>query len=334
MAIKKKWLLLLLASVLLSLAAPLALGGLSQFKLLERLSWGFALLLALMMVISWAFDTLRTQFLMGLMGWRVGFREAALTTMSAEFAGVATPGGVGLIPTYAFLFNRLGVTLGKSVGLAGLIVVTDLAIYGTILPLAAIIQLLTGAGQPRALRLVAIVVLVVAGGARLVWFAVRHHRRFCSFLGQQMGKSPRLARRRWRLGRGLVEFLRALRLLKQMSWSELLALYLITLNLWLPRYLILVMVLDSVGQYVPLAYLLMTQGVLNLGGQVLAMPGGAGTVEGGYAALMRPYLSLDVIAFTLLVWRSYSYYWYLLVGGPIFLYQTGKAARELLGKRI
>ena len=99
-----------------------------------------------MVGISWAFNALRTQFLLAFMGQRVGFGEAALTTISAEFAGVTTPGGVGMVATYAFLFNRLGVSLGKSVGVVGLIVVTDLAIYGTILPLAAIIQLLTGAG--------------------------------------------------------------------------------------------------------------------------------------------------------------------------------------------
>jgi glycosyltransferase 2 family protein len=334
MAIKKKWLLLLLASIFLSLAVPLALGGLSQFKLLPRLSWEIAVLLAVMVVISWVFNALRTQFLLGFMGQRLGFREAALTTISAEFAGITTPGGVGMVATYAFLFNRLGVSLGKSAGLVGLIVLTDLAFYGTILPLAALIQLLTGAGQPRALRLVAIVVVVVAGAARLFWVAARHHRRFCSFLAQQMGKTPWLAQRRWRLGRGMVEFLQVLRLLGKMSWSQRLALYLITLDFWLPRYLILFMVLASLGQYVPVAYLVMTQGVLNLGGQVLAMPGGAGTVEGGYAALMRPYLSLEVIAFTLLVWRTYSYYCYLLVGGPIFLYKTGKAARDLLNRKV
>ena len=105
MATKKNWLLLLLASLGLSLAVPLALGGLSQFRLLHRLSVGVILLLILLKLISWAFNALRIQILGGFHGKGGGFGEAALTTISAEFAGVTTPGGVGMAATYAFLFN-------------------------------------------------------------------------------------------------------------------------------------------------------------------------------------------------------------------------------------
>jgi hypothetical protein len=33
------------------------------------------------------------------------------------------------------------------------------------------------------------------------------------------------------------------------------------------------------------------------------------------------------------VWRTYNFYWYLLVGGPIFLYKTGHAAQKLLTRK-
>jgi len=45
-------------------------------------------------------------------------------------------------------------------------------------------------------------------------------------------------------------------------------------------------------------------------------------------------MGLEALAFTLLVWRTYTFYWYLIIGGPIFLYETGGAAHRLLrGKR-
>ncbi|MGA7874334.1 MAG: hypothetical protein WCA08_01625 [Desulfoferrobacter sp.] len=45
---------------------------------------------------------------------------------------------------------------------------------------------------------------------------------------------------------------------------------------------------------------------------------------------MSAYLSSEDIAFSLIAWRTYTFYWYLIVGGPIFLIKTGKAARDIL----
>jgi hypothetical protein len=30
----------------------------------------------------------------------------------------------------------------------------------------------------------------------------------------------------------------------------------------------------------------------------------------------------------------FTFYWYLILGGPIFIYQAGRAARVLLGKKV
>ena len=304
MSTRKKWFLLLLASLGLSLVVPLALGGLSQFRLAQRFSWEALLLLTLLQVISWAFNALRVQFLLGFLGRNVGFGEAALTTISAEFAGATTPGGVGMPATYIFLFNRLGLSLGGAAGVVGINVVTDLAVYAVIVPLAAGLLLLQWPATHQGLSLALVSLALVAGGAFFLWNLVRHHRRFYRFIGVQLGKVPWLARRRWRLGRTMVEFLRAVRLLRQMTWPQRWALFLITLNFWLPRYLILILIIDMAGQSVPTAYLLLAQAVMHLGGQALATPGGAGTVDVGYTLFMRPYMSLETIGFTLLVWRT------------------------------
>ncbi len=321
---------MLLASLGLSLAAPLALGGLAQFRLLHRLTIGAILLLIFLKVVSWAFNALRAQFLLSFAGREVGFRDAALITISAEFAGVTTPGAVGMAATYTFLFNRLGLSLGRAAGVVGLIVVTDLALYGTIMPAAAFLQVLQGGWTYQNLRLVGLSLAVVGAGAYCFYALVRHHRLVCGFMGRQVSKVPWLARRRWRLGRATVDFLRAVRLLRQMTWPQRLALYLITLDFWLPRYLILLLVIDMVNQSVPAAYLLLTQALLHLGGQASFIPGGAGIEDGGYAAFMSPFMSVEAIAFTLLVWRAFTFYWYLVVGGPIFVYKAGRAAWDLL----
>ena len=72
--------------------------------------------------------------------------------------------------------------------------------------------------------------------------------------------------------------------------------------------------------------------MLHLGGQASFIPGGGGIEEGGYVAFMRPFMGAQALAFTLLVWRAFTFYWYLVVGGPIFVYKAGRAAWDLLSK--
>jgi hypothetical protein len=48
---------------------------------------------------------------------------------------------------------------------------------------------------------------------------------------------------------------------------------------------------------------------------------------------MSPYLPREALAFTLIVWRTYNFYWFLIIGGPIFLYETAHAAHNLLSKK-
>ena len=327
--LKKSWLWLLAASILLSLAVPLALGGFSQFALLHRLSWWAALVLALLAFISWGFNALRTQILMGGLGRSISFTGAALTTMSAEFAGVATPGGVGMPATYTLLFHHLGITVGEAFGLVSAIVVTDLVFFALLMIMAVIGEIFSGAASPSNLKLIFLTLLILGGGTALMVTLSLNFRRVYHYVSRQMAKVPWLARRRLRLARGTVHFRRSLRTLRQMSWLSLAALLGVTFGFWLPRYMVLVVVLYLVGAQVPLAYLLLAQGLLNMGGQVFGLPGGGGTEDAAYAALLSPYLSAQPLAFSLLVWRTYNFYWFLILGAPIFLYQTGDAARNL-----
>ena len=332
--LKKSWVWLLVASILLSLAVPLALGGFKQFELLHRLSRWAAIVLTMLALISWAFNSLRTQMLMAALGQSISFRKAALVTISAEFAGVSTPAAVGMPATYTFLFHNLGNSVGEALGLVSVIVVTDLVYFGTIMTLAVLVEVFIGTGAQHSPKLAALIALIIVGGSLAFAALVLNFRRVYHFVGRQMEKVPWLACKRYSLARGTVRFLKAVRLLRKMPRRQLVKLYLITLGFWLPRYLVLVVVVYLVGASIPFFYLILVQGVLNMAGQILLMPGGGGTEDAGYAAFLSPYMGLEALAFTLLVWRVYTFYWYLIIGGPIFLYETGGAAHKLLrGKR-
>ena len=59
-----------------------------------------------------------------------------------------------------------------------------------------------------------------------------------------------------------------------------------------------------------------------------------GTVDAGHAAFLSPYLDRETLAFSLLVWRTYTFYWFLIVGGPIFLFKMGQVAHDLISQRV
>jgi uncharacterized protein (TIRG00374 family) len=332
LGVKKSWAWLLIVSVVLSLAVPFILGGFSQFKQLNKLPWWAALLLTLLALISWAFNALRTQMLMGAMDEKISFRKAALTTIAAEFAGVSTPSSVGMPATYTFLFHNLGITVGEALGLVTIIMLTDITYFGSLMLLAMAVEFFGGSGQI-SLDMVAPVLTVIAGGAAVIVLLITNFRRVYHFVTRQMAKFSWTASRRYSLARGTVHFLRATRTLKKMSWPNLVLLYFITVGFWLPRYMLLIVIIHLVGAHIAFAYLLLVQGVLNLGGQMFVIPAGGGVVDTAFAAFLSPYMSAEPLAFTLLVWRTYTFYFYLIIGGPIFLYETGQAAQNFLSRR-
>ncbi len=330
--LKKHWPVLLAASICLSLLVPFLLGGLGQFQLLSHLHWWVPLIFILMIVCSWFSNSHRLRHVTGAMARPLALGEGMTMTAAAEFAGVATPGSLGMAGTYTYLFKQQGVSLGAAMGMLAVIVVTDLLFYGTLMPFAAIAMLFEGSDYANAAALVTVVLGVVGAGALLLYVLIRHYRQIYRFLSRKLARIQWLANRRFRLARMMMEFVHAFRLIGRMSWQQRLGLYFSTVGYWLPRYGILLVVIPLLGKTVPFAYLFLVQGALNLGGQMFILPGGGGVVDAGYAALMSPYLDKQTLAITLLVWRTFTFYWYLVVGGLIFMVKTGKAARTLLEK--
>ncbi len=326
---RRRYLLLLFISICLTLVVPAIFGGGEVFRQVLHLSWPAVLLLLALSLVGWGFNAARVQLLLGEMRRPVGIVEGALITIAAEFAAAATPAASGMPATYIFLFSRTGVRLGKAVGLVMIIILLDVLYFCTAMFLAALVMLVVR--NPFGTQLVIGVALLLVGGAAvLIWLLVRYFRPMLHGLSRLMARFAWLARRRYRLARGAVDLLHALRAFRSLPWPRRAALYLFSVGYWLPRYLVLVVAVSLVARHVPVAYLFLIQGLLNLGGQMLVIPAGGGGVDAGYLGLMAAYLPHANAAFTLIIWRSFTFYWYLIVGGPIFLLKTGREARALL----
>lgn len=332
MRLKKSYMFLLMASILLMLAVPLVFGGFDQFKLLNRISWKLALIVLVIIAVSWTFNAARLRLLLRAMDRPIDMGEGALITIAGEFAGNATPGAIGLPVTYTFLLRKLKLSFGSAMGMVSVIVLMDVIFYGTLMPLAAVILFFEKA--PHTSRMAAIIAVLVIGASITLWALFKYYPAVCSFIGRWMDRVKWLAPYRLRLRRMFVDYIRALRLLRRISWRQRIGLYVVTIGYWMPRYLLLVVLILTVGQKaVPFTYLFLLQGLLNLGGQIIIMPGGGGGVDVAYSFFMRPYLSPQAIGLTLLLWRACTYYLYLLLGAPVFFYKTGKIARELLNRK-
>jgi uncharacterized protein (TIRG00374 family) len=324
------FLLVLVLGVALSLAIPFFIGkGFAQFKALKAIPLWVAGVLAGLVLISWVFNATRVRLLVRAMGRQLGFIEGISIVISAEFAGNATPWGLGMPAAYTFLLGKKAMPLGEAMALVTLIVLFDLAVYVVASPLAAG-ALLLGKRPEVSTKLIVAVLVVV--GATLIFVVIIFLFFRCLYYGvsRLIARLPWIAKYRFRFARKVVEFLRAMRLLRRMSWGQRIGITFYTALYWLPRYSILIFIIFLLGKSVPIAYLFMVQALLNLGALVIFTPGGAGGVGLGYDVLMSPYLTQSEVAFTLLVYRATNFYWYLAAGAPFFLYKSGQAAHYLL----
>ena len=65
-------------------------------------------------------------------------------------------------------------------------------------------------------------------------------------------------------------------------------------------------------------------------GQFSLLPGGAGAAELTSATLLTPMVGKSTAAAAILIWRVVTYYFYLVVGGPVFVCLLGKPLLERL----
>ena len=150
-------------------------------------------------------------------------------------------------------------------GLVAILVLFDIFFYFSAMFAAALTMLIVRSPLVPA-PLLALVLVGVAAGVLFFWLLSRYFRPIYYWLSRVMARFSWLAKRRYGLARTTVEFLHALRMLETMSWPERFRLYLLSVGLWLPRYLVLIVAVALVSRQLPADYLFLLQGLLNLGG--------------------------------------------------------------------
>ena len=92
------------------------------------------------------------------------------------------------------------------------------------------------------------------------------------------------------------------------------------------RLLSLPIIIMALGAKLNLTSLILWPLVLLYGGALIPAPAGGGAMEYGFSAIMDDVLPADVLAASLIWWRFYSYYIYVLLGA----FAAGRTAMRAL----
>ena len=315
------WLILL--SITLSLAVPLAYGGLAGLSAVQELPVAAFALLLVMAMLSWLCNAARLSLLAHTLGAHLSALTVTSTIIACEFAAVTTPLGSGSLPTHVLLLSRRGISTGRTIGIMAMDSVMDLIFFATALPCAVAAYVLSS-GHTDLLRWGVTAVIFLIAGLAILYALVHHYRSLALGLGRILSYIPWAKTKRLRLARLFIQFHNSMRLLFSMGFAPLTLLYVLCMCHWLIRYSILPLLLWFTGHPIPWSYLFVVQGLVLFVGQLSMLPGGGGSVEFTLSLLLSPYLTPAVTAATLLSWRFVTFHWSLLAGAPVFLFLMGR----------
>ncbi len=116
-------------------------------------------------------------------------------------------------------------------------------------------------------------------------------------------------------------FTRRARALRAESLGFYLRGFLLTIGVWMGRYLLIVFIIWSVVPSFDKLLVFLRTIAMTLSSLVLPTPGGSGGLEGLYALFIGPLIPEALVAPTLFAWRFLGYYIFIALGAYLFLHQ-------------
>jgi glycosyltransferase 2 family protein len=330
----KRTVIALLLSLALGLAGLYLVVGEAVFRPETYRAQNFGVPLAVLVVAAflakWFSPAVRIRLLC--LGQRIPlpYRSAVLVHLVAMFVAALAPQNTGFGPATVAALSRLGVPVGRGIGVAVQIFVLDLIFFAWAVPASIGYLVYSDALElPPGARVVAF-----ATGCLAIIAAVVLSRRPQLVVGLIFAVS------RWRLMARFASLLRKIardyyrsaRAFLRMPVSHWLALHLATAAGWFGGFVLLWLLLEIYGVDAGLLAILAILSSLTLISHFVPTPGAAGFMEAAVG------LSIGAgrgVAAALLVWRLASFYVIYLLGPPAgwLLYQSrlSAATRQTAG---
>lgn len=321
---------LLLAGLVAALLVPLLLGGSGLWARLRVFPAPLLATMLAMVMLGWWLNGWRLRLLLG---QPLGGGHALGIVVATEFAICATPGGAGGPVTLMGLLARQGVPPARGTAIFAVEHLCDLLFFLCAL-VGVLIFALTQAVNPYLGSLLGISAALLLGGLALLGLQGRYHRQVFRLNGRLITRLGMSRGRQYRWARKVLDFRNALMASFRLPRTVLLAVFALTVVHWLLRYSVLYLTLRGLGSEIAWAWTFLVQILALTAGQLSLLPGGAGSAELASAALLTPLVGAPVSAAAIVIWRFVTYYFYLIVGAPVFLLLAGRPfLRALLRTR-
>ena len=331
----KRTAIALLLSLALGLAGLYLVVGEAVFRPETYQAQNFSVLLVVLIVVAFLAKWFSPVVRIGLLcrGQRIPlpYHSAVLVHLIAMFVAALAPQNTGFGPATVAVLSRLGVPIGRGIGVAVQVAVLDLIFFAWAVPASLgylvysdALELPPGAGATAfvtgCLAIVAAVALsrhpqLVVG----LIFAVARWR----FMARFASRLRRIAR----------DYYRSARAFKDMAVSTWLALNLVVAAGWFSGFALFWLLLKLYGVHVDLLSTLAILNSITLVAHIFPTPGGSGFMEVALGLSVGAGGTSVVAA--LLIWRLASYHAIFLLGPPAgwFLYLSkppmgGRASKQ------
>ncbi|EJN22151.1 MULTISPECIES: lysylphosphatidylglycerol synthase transmembrane domain-containing protein [Pseudomonas] len=323
--------ILLVVALLAAVLIPSLLGGGETWSRLQSFPLKWLLVMFGMILLCWMLNTLRLRLLLGDQRGKISHVKSLGVVMSAEFAYCATPGGSGGPLTIMALLARHGVRPARGSAVFAMDQLSDLLFFLCALSAILIYALFQHLSQ-RMEWLLTVSAISMFGGLFSCVLAARYHRSLIRLSGRLLTRLNVQGTTRMRWARKLLHFLAAFTDTLKLPFQTLITVFALTCLHWLLRYSVLYLALRGLGVDLQWAWCFLIQMLSLSAGQFSLLPGGAGAAELTSAALLAPMVGKSTAAAAILIWRTVTYYFYLVVGGPVFLLMLGRPLLRKLMK--
>ena len=276
-------------------------------------------------LVKWASPAVRIWLLCRRQKLPLTLRSAVLVYLAAMSVAALTPNNTAVAPATAAALNRLGVPLGRGIGVVVQVFVLDLIYFAWTVPLSLGYLVYSDTLKlPPGARAVAFVMAVLAIVGAV--FLTRYPRPVVRLI-LLVAKRPLLERLAPRLRSAARDYYKSARAFREMTVPTWLGLNLLVAAGWFSGYALFWLLLKLYGIEADLLGTLAILNSVTLVSHIVPTPGGSGFVE---AAVGLSVGAGGGAAAALLVWRLANFYVIFLLGPPAgwLLYLSKPVAAE------